>query len=125
MDLNGMLLKWDLIEPLSELKYFGLEAVSSVSPVSLLLGGNLGALGASQVLMILLGGLYLIGMRRLRWHIPLSFLAGGLCRGSRFQSGGPADLRTAAFPSAYGQHHAGGVLFHLFSEENVTELLER
>ena len=76
MDLNSMLLRWNLIEPLSELKYFGLEAVSSVSPVSLLLGENLGALGASQVLMILLGGLYLMGLRRLRWHIPLSFLTG-------------------------------------------------
>lgn len=76
MDLNGMLLSWDLIEPLSDLKYFGVDAVSSVSPMALLLGDNLGALGASQVLLVFLAGLYLLATRRLRWFIPVSFLAG-------------------------------------------------
>ncbi len=76
MDLNGMLLTWDLVEPLSELKYFGLDAVSAISPVSLLLGENLGALGASQVLLVALGGVYLLATKQLRWFIPVSFLAG-------------------------------------------------
>ncbi|NCC24122.1 MAG: RnfABCDGE type electron transport complex subunit D [Deltaproteobacteria bacterium] len=76
MDLNAMLLKWDLIEPLSELKYFGLEAISEVSTTGLLLGDNLGALGASQVLMVLLGGILLLATRQLRWYIPASFLVG-------------------------------------------------
>lgn len=76
MDLNGMLLKWDLVEPLSELKYFGLGAVSGISPTSLLLGENLGALGASQVLLVALGGVYLLATKQLRWFIPVSFLAG-------------------------------------------------
>jgi hypothetical protein len=71
MDLNGMLLKWDLIEPLSELKYFGLEAISSVTPLSLLSGENLGALGASQVAMVLLGGAYLMIRGLVRWFIPV------------------------------------------------------
>lgn len=81
MDLNGMLLKWDLVEPLSELKYFGVEAVANISPVSLLLGENLGALGASQGLLILLAGAVLMAMGVLRWFIPLSFLAGVLVTG--------------------------------------------
>lgn len=76
MDLNAMLLRWDLMEPLSNLKYFGLESISSVSSMSLLLGENLGALGASQVLMILIGGLYLLLRGQVRWFIPVSFLAG-------------------------------------------------
>lgn len=82
VDLNGMLLKWDLIEPLSELKYFGLDAISSVTPMSLLLGENLGALGASQALMIIIGGAYLMSRGLLRWFIPVSFLAGVLVAGS-------------------------------------------
>ena len=76
MDLNGMLLKWDLVEPLSELKYFGLDAVSGITPTSLLLGENLGALGASQVLLVTLGGVYLLATKQVRWFIPVSFLAG-------------------------------------------------
>jgi electron transport complex protein RnfD len=82
MDLNGMLLKWDLIEPLSELKYFGLDAISSVTPMSLLLGENLGALGASQALMVLVGGLFLLATGMVRWFIPVSFLAGVLLTGT-------------------------------------------
>jgi electron transport complex protein RnfD len=82
MDLNGMLLNWDLIEPLSELKYFGLDAISGVSVGSLLLGENLGALGASQALMILIGGGYLMARGLLRWYIPVSFIAGVLVAGT-------------------------------------------
>ena len=81
MDLNGMLLKWDLVEPLSELKFFGLDAIASISPMSLLLGENLGALGASQAAMVLLGGVYLLARGLVRWFIPVSFLAGVLVTG--------------------------------------------
>jgi electron transport complex protein RnfD len=81
MDLNGMLLKWDLVEPLSELKFFGLDAVSSISTTSLLLGENLGALGASQAAMVLLAGVYLMARGLVRWFIPVSFLAGVLVAG--------------------------------------------
>ena len=75
MDLNGMLLKWDLVEPLSEPQFFGLDAISSVGNTSLLLGENLGALGASQAAMVLLAGVYLMARGLLRWFIPVSFLA--------------------------------------------------
>lgn len=76
MDLNGMLLNWDLVEPLSELKYFGLEAVAGIPLASLATGNVLGALGASQVVMVLLGGIYLLVMKQTRWFIPVSFLLG-------------------------------------------------
>lgn len=76
MDVNGMLLRWDLIEPLSDLKYFGLESVGSVNWQSLLMSPYLGALGASQTLMMLIGGSWLLASRTVRWFIPVSFLAG-------------------------------------------------
>lgn len=84
MDLNGMLLKWDLIEPLSDLKYFGIDAISSVTNTSLLMGENLGALGASQALMVLIGGGYLLSRGVVRWFIPVSFLAGVILTGLVF-----------------------------------------
>ncbi|GAB7081344.1 RnfABCDGE type electron transport complex subunit D [Megalodesulfovibrio paquesii] len=76
VDLNGMLLLWDRVEPLSELKYFGVDAIANISLPSLLFGSNLGALGASQTLAVLAGGVYLILRGQLRWHIPVSFLLG-------------------------------------------------
>jgi len=97
MDLNGMLLKWDLVEPLSELKFFGLDAIASISPMSLLLGENLGALGASQVAMVLLGGLYLMARGLLRWFIPVSFLVGVLVTGLVYNLIDPQVYATPLF----------------------------
>jgi electron transport complex protein RnfD len=76
MDLNGMLLRWDLVEPLSELKYFGVEAISGISLSSLVFGQNLGALGASQAGLVLAAGVALLCMGQIRWYIPVSYLAG-------------------------------------------------
>jgi electron transport complex protein RnfD len=76
MDLNGMLLRWDLVEPLSELKYFGVEAISGVSLSSLVFGQNLGALGASQAGLVLAAGVALLCIGQIRWYIPVSYLAG-------------------------------------------------
>lgn len=101
MDLNGMLLQWDLVEPLSELKYFGLGAVESIPWQSLLFREYLGALGASHALMILLGGIYLLIRRAVRWYIPLSFIAGVLLTGQIFAMVDP--------------HVYVSPLFHLFS----------
>lgn len=90
MDLNAMLLSWDLVEPLSDLKYFGVEAITDISYSSLLLGQNLGALGASQVLLIAAGGIYLLVTQQLRWFIPLSFLAGVYLTGLIFNMVDPS-----------------------------------
>jgi electron transport complex protein RnfD len=97
MDLNAMLLQWDLIEPLSELKYFGLDATASVDLQSLLLGNYLGALGASQGLMILLGGVFLLAMKQLRWFIPVSFLLGVTLAGMLYNLIDPAVYAPVQF----------------------------
>jgi electron transport complex protein RnfD len=81
MDLNGMLLNWDLVEPLSELKYFGLDAVQGISSVDLLTGNVLGALGASQVALVVAAGAFLMWRGVVRWYIPVSFIAGVLVAG--------------------------------------------
>ena len=76
VDINGTLLRWDLVYPVAELKYFGVEAVKNLSLTDMLLGVKLGGLGAAQVLALIAGGLYLIARGLLRLYIPLSFLAG-------------------------------------------------
>ena len=106
MDLNGMLLSWDRVEPLSELKYFGVDAIASVTPTSLLLGENLGALGASQALAILFAGAYLISRGLLRWFIPVSFLAGVLLTGLLYNLIDP--------------HVYASPVFHLLSGSTLT-----
>ncbi len=75
MDVNGMLLNWDKVHPLSELKYFGVDAISEMGLGGLLMGEHLSALGAMPI-AILAGGIFLIATGQLRWYIPVSFLAG-------------------------------------------------
>lgn len=76
MDPDAMVLATSLVNPLTQLKYLGLEAASRVSLGDMLLGVQLGGLGASQVLALLAGAAYLAARGLLRLYIPLSFLAG-------------------------------------------------
>ena len=67
-----------------------MEAIANITPVSLLLGENLGTLGASQILLVALGGVYLLATKQLRWFIPVSFLAGVFAAGLVFNIIDPA-----------------------------------
>ncbi len=75
-DANAMLLSTDFIDPLVRLKYFGAEAVSDISINSLFMGEQIGALGASQPAMLLLGGIFLCLRGSISWQIPLAFALG-------------------------------------------------
>lgn len=81
MDPNAMLLQTHFIDPLVRLKFFGAPSVDSISTFSLLMGNQIGALGASQVLALLIGGLYLICRGVIRWEITLFFIIGILLVG--------------------------------------------
>ncbi len=76
MDLDLMLAHWPTPDPLAQLKYLGTGAIDHLPLTDLFLGNQLGAIGASQGIALLAGGLFLIASRRLRPHIPLAFLAG-------------------------------------------------
>ena len=79
-DFDGMLLNYDFdftpIYPLVALKAFGTSAVDSISISDLILGRQVGGIGATFGLGLIVGGLYLIYKGYIRWEIPLSFLAG-------------------------------------------------
>ena len=82
MDPNAMLLQTDFIDPLVRLKYFGPDFMEhSVSFTDLLLGKQIGALGASQNLAVILGGVYLLARGVIRMEVVISFIAGILLLG--------------------------------------------
>jgi len=61
--------------PLAALKAFGTQAVANVSAGDMLLGRQIGGLGTTCGLAIIIGGCYLMARGFVRWEIPLSFLA--------------------------------------------------
>ena len=63
-------------DPLTKLKFFGAAGIEKFGYADLLFGRQIGGLGSANVGMILLGGLYLVARRTVRWQIPLAFLLG-------------------------------------------------
>ena len=80
LDFDEALVNYDLgfysLYPLGALKHFGVSAASYYRLSDLLLGQQLGGIGSSFGLGLIIGGLYLILRGHIRWEISLSFLAG-------------------------------------------------
>ncbi len=103
LDLNFAMVNYSLdfsIEyPLGVLKKAGAAGVEGFPYIDLLLGRQVGGMGAAAVGLILAGGLFLIIRGVISWRIPIAFLAG---------VAGTAALFRLAGGSAYA-----GPLFHL------------
>ncbi|NDV20572.1 electron transporter RnfD [Pseudodesulfovibrio sp. JC047] len=76
MDTNATMLHSQLPAPLQQLKFFGLESIRSIEYSSLALGKQLGGLGEVHILVMVLGGLFLLFRRHIRWSIPTGFILG-------------------------------------------------
>lgn len=76
MDVDLSMAHVAMNAPLAQLKYFGVESLAQFNLADLFLGHQLGALGASQVAALALGGFYLVARRVIRWYIPAAFLSG-------------------------------------------------
>jgi electron transport complex protein RnfD len=80
LEFNEALVNYDfgfpMAYPLAELKHFGTAAIGSFSYMDLLLGRQIGGIGAPFGLALMAGGIYLILRGFIRWEIVLSFLAG-------------------------------------------------
>ncbi len=87
--------------PLAAAKHFGASAVEYVSVADLLMGKQIGGIGATFGLGLIIGGVYLILRGFIRWEITVSFLAGVLVT---------ALLFNQSNPEAYA-----GPIFHLFT----------
>jgi electron transport complex protein RnfD len=58
------------------MKAFGPDAVANVSLGDLLVGRQIGGIGATSGLALIVGGIYLIARGFVRWEIPVSFIVG-------------------------------------------------
>ncbi|MFO7965015.1 MAG: RnfABCDGE type electron transport complex subunit D [Desulfobacterales bacterium] len=104
-DFDAALVNYDFdfvaVYPLAALKYFGLSAVEDITIIDLLLGRQVGGIGAVFGLGLILGGIYLILRGFIRWEISVSFLAGIFVTAMLFSMGNPDKY--------------AGPLFHLFT----------
>ena len=79
-DFNGMLLNYDFnfaaAYPLASAKAFGSASAESFSFADLLMGRQIGAIGSTFGLGLIIGGIYLMIRGIIRWEISIAFLAG-------------------------------------------------
>ncbi len=92
-DFDEMLVSYELdfamIYPLGVVKNFGASAADAFAPLDLLMGKQLGGVGSTFGLGLIVGGLYLIIRGFIRWEICLSFLAGVFITALLFNSFSP------------------------------------
>jgi len=105
-DFNEALLPYDfhftMAYPLASLKAFGPDSISSFSITDLLIGRQVGGIGSTCGIALLIGGLYLIVRGFIRWEISFSFLAGVFV--------------TAFLFTLFGEEGKyAGPLFHIFT----------
>lgn len=100
-DFDWMFLNYDFdftpVYPLVALKAFGTSAIESISILDLLMGRQVGGIGATFGLGLIIGGLYLIYKGCIRWEVSLSFLAGVFLTSLIFHAADPARFAGPAF----------------------------
>jgi electron transport complex protein RnfD len=100
-DFNGMLLNYDFnftaVYPLAAVKHFGTSAIDSFSLGDLMMGRQMGALGATFGLGLIIGGIYLMIRGFIRWEISLSFIAGAYLTALLFNVIDPARFAGPGF----------------------------
>jgi len=90
------------LAPLAALKFQGASAVSDLFPIGdLIMGRQVGAIGSTFGLGLIIGGIYLIVRGYIRWEIPVSFIVGIIVTAYGF---------SLANPGTYA-----GPTIHLFS----------
>jgi len=80
LDFNGMLLNYDFnftaVYPLTAVKNFGTASIESFTLSDLMMGRQMGAIGSTFGLGLVIGGIYLMIRGFIRWEISLTFIAG-------------------------------------------------
>jgi electron transport complex protein RnfD len=119
-DFNGMLLNYNLdflaIYPLATAKALGPAAIESLSYGDLLMGKQLGGIGATFGLGLIIGGIYLIIRGFIRWEITLSFLVGIYLAAFIFQVADPGRFASPGFHILTGYTLVGA--FFLATEDS-------
>lgn len=119
-DVDQSLLNYEfdfaLVYPLTALKNFGVSAVDSFAAADLLMGKQLGGMGTTFGLGLILGGLYLIIRGFIRWEIAFSFLVGVAVTALLFNLSDPAKYAGPAFHLLTGYTLIGA--FFLATEDS-------
>lgn len=98
MSPNAMQVAQNFADPLIRLKYFGAEYAARLPLADLFMGRQIGGLGATQILGVLIGAAFVLGSRVITWTIPLGYIVGVL-------------VAAMLLPGAAGEGH--GPLLHL------------
>lgn len=78
------------LAPLAALKFQGASAVAELFPIrDLIMGKQVGAIGSTFGLGLIVGGIYLILRGYIRWEIPVSFIAGIIVAALAFSLANP------------------------------------
>ena len=104
-DFDEALLNYDLgftmLYPIATLKHFGAASIESFTAGNLLLGKQIGGIGATFGLGLIIGGIYLIIRGFIRWEICLTFLV--------------AVFATALIFNLYDGARFAGPVFHILT----------
>ena len=84
-------------DPLADLKAFGPSAIEHLNPVDLLMGRQVGGLGATSGLALAIGGTYLILRGIIRWEISVAFIAGLFITAALFNMADPTRYASPVF----------------------------
>jgi electron transport complex protein RnfD len=119
-DFDAALLNYDLefatIYPLVAAKYFGTTSVAKFNLLDLFMGKQLGGIGSTFGLGLLIGGVYLMLRGFIRWEISLTFLAGVYFTAFLFNLVDPARFAGPAFHLLTGYTLIGA--FFLATEDS-------
>ncbi len=108
MDPNALQLNTLFVDPLVQLKYFGVSVASQIPVMDLAFGKQISGLGAGQGLALILGGSYLAMRGIIRWEIATSFFVGVVITASVFHSIAPDMYASAVFHVLTGSTILGG-----------------
>ena len=119
-NFDQALLNYDLgfkmVYPIAAVKHFGTAALDSFSIGGLLLGQQLGGIGSTFGLGLIVGGLYLIARGFIRWEISLSFIVGILLTAQVFNLFDPVRFAGPGFHLVSGYTLIGA--FFLATEDS-------
>lgn len=98
-----------MIEPLRYVKTLGGDAATAFDWTSLLMGRQVAGIGNALVLYLAIGGIFLILIRQITWHIPVAFLGGCFLMGLILHIASPEQFATPLFYIL-----SGGTIFGAF-----------
>lgn len=100
-DFDAQLIHYDFsftpFYPLVAAKAFGTSAIENIRMSDLLLGRQVGGLGSTCGLALIIGGLYLILRGYVRWEIPVAFIVGLCVTATLFHIADPARYAGPGF----------------------------